>query len=162
MFDWRRRCRKEGQSNDRENLKSMTDDWGSSSGSGTTTSKVNFFHLLSESSKDNIFSLGWTSETGCFSQDVQMHHTTRASQRPNGRESYDVQVFEAQEQKYDDKSDHTDMEVRKKWDWCAITKQMKKKISHLHISNAYGKLNKTAKSSRGTLCVPFFFDKKFI
>ena len=82
-----------------------------------------------------------------------------SSQRLNGRESYDVRVFEAQEQKSDNKSDHTDMEVRKKWDWRAITKQMKKKITHLYISNAYGKLNKTAKSSRGTLCVPFFLTK---
>ena len=40
-----------------------------------------------------------------------------STQRPDGSDSYDVWILEAQDQKSDEKSDHTDIRVKKKkWD----------------------------------------------
>ena len=37
-----------------------------------------------------------------------------STQRPDGSDSYDVRVLETQDQKSDEKSDHTDIRVKKK------------------------------------------------
>ena len=150
-YDWRRGCKKEAQSNDEGNCKPRTEEWGSWVCSGVTTSKVNIFGLSSESSsssKDSDFSLGWASEAGCFSQDVQMHHATRTVMTPPKDPMRErVTVLES--------SKHWSKKATRKETMLILGKKKVRQasgnkadeITHLHISNAYGKLNMMARVS---------------
>ena len=157
---------KEGQSNDKGNLKPSTECWCSSGGSGATTSKVNLFGFSSESSsssKDNDFSLGWASETGCFSQDVQMNQATRIVMTPL-KEPMRERVTVSESSKHRSKNatrKETILILGRGERLRRMSDNKSDEITHLHISNAYGKLNMIASVSNPSKGWALFF-KKFI